>query len=126
LYEFQNSKWNKLDGKSGPGKHITIGADGEKWYVNSSGAVFRMLPSAKEWSPMGKPGDKLKSIHCTSSKGNYVVGVGDGVGNQQLYRWNGRGWDALYQSSGTHIAITYGYMWHVEASGDVFQASITK
>jgi hypothetical protein len=119
LYEFQNGSWAKISGING--KHITIGADGEKWYVNSSGEVFRMLPGAKEWHPVG---GRLKSIHCTSGKGNYVAGVGFGDGERQLYRWNGTGWDALSNSTGSHIAITYGYMWHVEGNGSVFQASI--
>jgi hypothetical protein len=101
----------------GAGTHITIGAYGEKWVVNSSGAIYRMLPGQNQWKQI--PGS-LKSIHCTSSEGNLVAGV-NAEGN--LYRWNGAGWTKL-SGSGTHIGITWGNMWLVNSKDEIYQAFI--
>jgi hypothetical protein len=112
LYEFQNGKWRRLDGI---GTHITIGANGEKWHVNSSQEIYRMLPGQGHWQHIA---GSLTSIHCTDV--NNVVGVNT-AGN--LYRWNGSGWTQL-PGNGTHIGITWGNMWHVNSEDRIWQAFI--
>jgi hypothetical protein len=108
-------------GGSAKGSHITIGTGGEKWCVNTSGAAFCMLPGQSQWIPI--PGVSLKSIHCAS--GDYVVGVGSGAGDQNLYRWSAKGgWNVLSGRKGTHISITWGSMWHVNSKNEVYQVSI--
>jgi hypothetical protein len=94
LFEFQNGS-QRLPGAAGT--HITIGASGEKWVVNSDHEIFRMLPGKGQWEPIN---GGLKSIHCTD--GNNVAGAD---AEDQLFRWDGSGWAGL-PGSGTH---TY---WH--------------
>jgi len=112
LYEFQNGSWRQLPGE---GTHITIGANGEKWHVNSRGLIFRMLPGQGQWQHI--PGG-LKTIQCTD--GNNVAGVHAGG---DLFRWNGSSWTQL-PGGGTHIGITWGNMWHVNSSNAIYQAFI--
>ena len=76
-----------------------------------------MLPGQDQWYPI--PGN-LKSIHCTSSNGNYVAGVN---AEGKMYRWNGSGWTQL-PGSGTHIGITWGSMWQVNRSYEIYKAWI--
>ena len=76
-----------------------------------------MLPGQDQWYPV--PGS-LTSIHCTSGNGNYVAEV-DAEG--RLYRWNGASWTQL-PGSGTHIGITWGSMWQVNSSNEIYRAFI--
>lgn len=109
LYEYKDGGWHQLPGS---GTHITIGANGEKWVVNSSHAIYRMLPGQDNWLPIS---GGLKSIHCTD--GNNVAGSN---ALDQLYRWNGSGWTGL-PGSGTHIGITWGDQWVVNSADVIYQ-----
>jgi len=113
LYEFKDGNWHQLPGA---GTHITIGANGEKWVVNSDQSIYRMLPGQDKWEQI--PG-RLKSIHCTDR--NNVAGA-NAAGN--LFRWNGSGWTQL-SGSGTHIGITWGNMWHVNASDAIYLSEVS-
>jgi len=97
----------------GGGTHITIGANGEKWVVNSLQQIYRMLPGNDQWEGIS---GGLKSIHCTD--GNNVAGSN---ALDQLYRWNGSGWTGL-SGSGTHIGITWGNMWVVNTQDAIYQS----
>lgn len=112
-FEIHHDTWTKL---SGVGTHITIGANNEKWHVNSAGSIYRMLPGQSQWQQI--PGNlKLKSIHCTDS--NNIAGV-DTAG--KLHRWNASAsnWTQL-SGLGTHIGITWGNMWHVNEGDAIYQ-----
>ena len=74
-----------------------------------------MLPGQDQWQQVS---GSLKSIHCTD--GNYVAGA-DAEG--RLYRWNGLGWTQL-AGSGTHIGITWGSMWVVDANDAIRRISV--
>jgi len=113
FFEFLNGTWNELPGT---GTHITIGADGEKWHVNSAGHIYRMLPGQNTWQRIA---GSLKYIHCTD--GSNVAGV-NASGN--MYRWNGSGWEQL-NGSGTYIGSTWGNLWQVNTSDDIYQAFTT-
>jgi len=112
LFEYKNKEWIKLEGT---GTHITIGANGEKWHVNSSGDIYRMKPGENEWGRL-KGSMSLKYIHCTDS--DNVAGV-DADG--KMYRWKGLGWEQL-NGSGTYVGITWGNLWQVNAGDDIYQA----
>jgi hypothetical protein len=112
LHEFQNGSWRRLPGA---GTHITIGANGEKWHVNSNQAIYRMLPGQDQWQQVS---GSLKSIHCTDGKN--VAGA-DAEG--RLYRWNGAGWTQL-SGSGTHIGITWGSMWVVDTNDAIYRTFV--
>jgi len=112
LYEFKNGSWHRLPGA---GTHITICANGEKWVVNSSQAIYRMLPGKDQWQQVL---GSLKSIHCTD--GHNVAGAN---ARSDLFRWNGLGWTKL-SGSGTHIGITWGDMWVVNTHDSIYQTFI--
>ncbi len=114
LYEYQNGSWHRLPGA---GTHITIGANGEKWHVNSKQDIYRMFPGEDQWKRM--PGS-LKSIHCTDSNNVAGISTEDGA---NMYRWNGSDWTQLW-GNGTHIGITWGNMWQVNASDAIYQEFI--
>lgn len=100
--------WQQVGGRF---QHVSVGADGTVWSVNSAGQVYRL--SGGSWEQM--PGS-LKQVAVGRASHVWGVNAWD-----EIYRWNGWGWDRIGGSLKQIAVASDGTVWGVNLADQIYR-----
>ncbi len=105
---FADGNWTMVPGAL---KHVSVGADGTVWGVNSADQIFRTTGGGWEHIP-----GALKQVSVGSASQVWGVNSAD-----QIYRWTGGGWEHV-PGGLKHASVgADGTMWGVNSADQIFR-----
>ena len=121
---FQAYRWNGAgwDGTDGGGVRVAIDGFGRPWLVGANGAIYRRDTSATVdtgvWTR--QPG-LARDVGAGADGSVWIIGTNATPGGNEIYKFNGTGWDL---SDGGALRITVGpdgVPWVVNINNHIFQ-----
>ncbi len=112
IYRFVNGSWQEVGGRL---VHVSVGADGSMWGVNSANNVYRRAAGSGSWELMP---DSLTLVQVDAQSFDQAVAVDSG---ERIYRFVNGAWQEVGGRL-VHVSVgADGSMWGVNSANNVYR-----